>query len=439
MDETNKPKLSKIYKDRQPSAIRAAGIEFEKRTDKVTALNCHIGNVSLPAHPAMLKRMFDLKNDKSPFKKGIIQYSGTKGFKETNDAFMNIINASGFSTDNLYSQITNGGSQAMGLIILGTCERPDNGDRPLLLIDAAYTNYNAMADSLGIRTVAISRSLDNNGKFSLPNISDIKEIIKKENPGAIVIIPYDNPTGHFYSKQDMIELGKLCVEYNMWMISDEAYRELHYDDSKTTSIWGLDNSQVPCLEGRRISIETASKVWNACGLRIGAIVTDNKEFNEKCVAENTKELCSPVIDQYIFGALAHESKDALKNWFKNQRDYYRPMLNKLTSKLKEELPDVIVSSPDASIYSVVDVRRLVDDKFEAMDFVMYCAKEGFVNVNGESFTLLVSPMRGFYSPKHKNNPGRTQMRISYVETPEKMALVPKVFSELFKSYQNKKN
>ncbi|MCF7866989.1 aminotransferase class I/II-fold pyridoxal phosphate-dependent enzyme [Candidatus Woesearchaeota archaeon] len=432
------PIMSKAFKNRQPSAIRAAGIEFEKRNDGVIALNTHIGNVSLPAHPSIQKRMFDLKKESSPFKDGVIQYSSTIGFKETNDAFLNIISASGFDTSKLYAQITNGGSQAMGLIIYGTCESVLNGDRPLLLIDAAYTNYNAMAKPLGIRTVSVSRHLNENGKFAIPDISEIENIIKNENPGAMVVIPYDNPTGHFYSMDDMKELGKLCVENNMWMISDEAYRELHYNSSETTSLYGLTNNLVPGIEGRRIVIETASKVWNACGLRIGAMVTDNKAFNEKCVAENTKELCSPVIDQYLFGALAHESVENLKSWFETQRNYYKPMLTQLTTKIKEELPGIIVSSPDASIYSVVDVRNLVNDQFDAMDFVNYCASEGKVEINGEKYTLLVSPMAGFYNAKEGEvNPGNTQMRIAYVETPEKMALVPKVFAELFNQYKTK--
>ncbi len=77
----------------------------------------------------------------------------------------------------------------------------------------------------------------------------------------------------------------------MWMVSDEAYRELYYEEGKDlVSVWSLNDSEVPGIEGRRISIETASKVWNACGLRIGAVITDNELFNNRSVAEYTANL-----------------------------------------------------------------------------------------------------------------------------------------------------
>lgn len=139
----------------------------------------------------------------------------------------------------------------------------------------------------------------------------------------MVVIPYDNPTGHFYDTESMIALAQLCVKHDLWMISDEAYRELFYVDKPATSIRGITDKEVPGIEGRRISIETASKVRNACGLRVGALVTDNKEFHEKSVAEYTANLCTNVIGQYIFGALAHESKEDLQIRYSKQRNYYK--------------------------------------------------------------------------------------------------------------------
>ena len=252
----------------------------------------------------------------------------------------------------------------------------------------------------------------------------------------MVVIPYDNPTGHFYPQETMASLGKLCVKYNMWMISDEAYRELFYVENKTSSIWGLGKDEVPGITGRRISIETSSKVWNSCGLRIGAIVTDNKTYNKKSVAENTANLCPNVIGQYIFGALAQESHENLRKWYSQLREYYKTMMKTLTSELREILPGIIVSSPDASIYSVIDVRNVAKQGFDAQDFVLYCASEGKVDMGGKPTTLLVSPMAGFYNVKQgENNPGKTQMRIAYVESPEKMKQVPKLFAELFKQYE----
>ena len=433
-----KPDMSVYFKGRNPSAIRMSQIEFSKREDSVKAINTAIGNVTLPTHPAMQERMFNLNSDSSPFKDGVVKYTATVGEKETNDAFLNVIASSGFNTEKLYSQITDGGSQAMELIVLGLCGEAGSEEKPLLLIDPAYTNYLSMANRVGRKIVSVKRELQDNGKFTLPDINDIEDVIKKYNPGALVVIPYDNPTGHFYTQGDMASLAGLCVKYNMWIVSDEAYRELYYEGEKAVSIWGIEDDIVPGIEGRRISIETTSKVWNCCGLRIGALVTDNEDLHTKAVAENTANLCSNAIGQYIFGAIAHESKEDLNKWYENIRSYYKSMLTDFCSELKSRLPGVIVSSPDSSIYSVIDVRNIAEKDFNALDFVMYCAKEGSVEIDGEYYTLLVSPMSGFYSvDPGEVNPGNTQMRVSYVPVKDDMKKAPELFEKLFTAYNSR--
>jgi len=174
---------------------------------------------------------------------------------------------------------------------------------------------------------------------------------------------------------------------------------------------------------------------NACGLRIGALITDSKEFHQKAVAENTANLCANAIGQYIVGALLHESKEALHSWFKEQREYYQRIAIALTSDLKNEMPKLIVSMPDASLYTVIDVRNMVGSDFDATEFVMYCAREGHVLVNGVKKTLLVAPMSGFYSGSAgMPNYGKTQMRIAYVESPDVMVEVPRLLSQLLRDF-----
>jgi len=430
------PELSAHFKSRQPSAIRIAQIKFAERQDDTEAINVAIGNVSLPMHPAMVTRLRNLGGVDSPFRDGVVKYTATKGLTETNQAFLNIIASSGFPSEGLYSQVTDGGSQAMELVIVGACGPAGSTERPLLLIDAAYTNYKAFADRVGRTTVSICRSLQENGKFSLPALDEIASVIHTHRPGAMIVIPYDNPTGHFYDWDSYHALARLCVENNLWLVSDEAYRELYYTEDQPVSVWGLNEMDVPGITGRRISIETASKVWNACGLRIGGLVTDSQEFHQRAVAESTASLCSSHIGQYIFGALAHESHTDLQTWYRCQRSYYQDMLVSFTERMRELLPGVIVSSPDASIYSVVDVRNLAKPGFDAHEFVLYCAREGKVEGNGKPLTLLTAPMAGFYSmAAGVANPGLTQMRVAYVETPERMALVPDLFAALFQQYE----
>ncbi len=429
------PALSAHYAARQPSVIRVSQILFAQRTDGASAINVAIGNVSLPMHPAMVDRLGRLQEPGSPFESGVVKYTATVGLAETQEAFLNILASSGFDTEGLHCQITDGGSQGMELVILGVCGPAGSGERPLLLIDAAYTNYISFASRLGRPTASICRTLGDDGKFSLPALDEIEAVIERERPGAMVVIPYDNPTGHYYDRDTMDALGRLCVKHDLWMISDEAYRELFYTGQEVSSIWGVTEDRVPGITGRRISIETASKVWNACGLRIGGLVTDSRVFHTQAVAENTASLCPNTLGQHVFGALAHESHDALRGWYAELRGYYREMMVAFTDDLRARIPGIVVSSPDASIYSVIDVRNVAPDDFDAMDFVEFCASEGAVDLDGTATTLLTAPMAGFYStPPDQPNPGRTQMRIAYVEPPETMAVVPRLFAELLEAY-----
>jgi len=432
----NQPVMSEHFQRRKPSPIRAAQLKYLDRNDGAEDVNVAIGNVSLPMHPAMIDRLRRLSEPESPFKDGVVQYTITAGMPETREAFLNILASGGYPTDGLHVQITDGGSVGMELAVAGCCGEAGSPERPMLLIDAAYTNYKAFANRLGRATVSVCRMLGEDGKFTLPSFEEIEAVIEKHKPSVMVVIPFDNPTGQFYEQDSLVALAKLCAKYNMWMVSDEAYRELHYTGAPASSVWAITEEQVPGIRGRRIGIETSSKVWNACGLRVGAVVTDNAEFHRQAVAEYTANLCASAIGQWIFASLAKESHDDLREWYGKQREYYRNMLFSFTSDLKERLPGVIVSSPDAAIYSVVDVRNIAAPGFDAMDFVIFCAEQGVVEVDSKRLTLLAAPMAGFYTPTEgQPNPGVTQMRIAYVEPPERMALVPRLFAELFKQFE----
>lgn len=438
----NKPVLSAHFESRTPSDVRLAQMKYAERKVKPEAvLNVGIGNVSLPTNPAMMNRMFNLNAPDSPFNTGVIRYTATGGFDETKDAFINILNAQGFDTSKLQVTVTDGGSTAMELLIVGVCGPAGTGESPLMMIDPAYTNYLSFAERLGRKTVTVKRKMGTDGKFDLPELSVIEDVIRESKPSALLVIPYDNPTGQLYDMDTMKALAQLCVKYNLWMVSDEAYRELFYAEGKElVSIWGLTDKEVPGIEGRRISIETASKVWNACGLRIGAIVTDSPEFSNRCQAEYTANLCANAIGQYIFGALAHESKESINNWCKDLRNYYGGTIKNVSARFKELQPGLIISSPDASIYSVIDVRDVVKPGFDSIDFTLFCAGEGVVDLDGVQTTLLCAPMKGFYDiPKGEDNPGATQFRISYVESPEKMMTVPDLFVDLLSQYEAKRS
>ncbi|MCV6599471.1 MAG: aminotransferase class I/II-fold pyridoxal phosphate-dependent enzyme [Alphaproteobacteria bacterium] len=436
--KNNMPRMSKYFDSIQPSAIRLSGLEFSKREDRneINVLDVSVGNVSLPMPKILQKRMFNLCNETSPFANGVNSYTCTRGTEEANNAFLNILKHEGFDISNLYTQITDGGSKAMELAILGICGEAGKKNKPLMVMDAAYTNYMSIARRLGRKTVSITRHLNEDGLFAIPCIKEIEKAIKKHKPNSLLVIPCDNPTGQKFTKQQMIDLAKLCVKYNIWMLSDEAYRELIYTkDKEVISIWGITDKEVPGIEGRRISIETSSKMWNACGLRIGALITDNKEFIEKSVSENTANLCANSIGQYIFGALAEAKKSELNRWYEKQRKHYYKIATAVEEGFKKELPDIIVSKAEASLYSVIDVRNIVDEKFNCVDFIKFCAANGKVKIKGNYRTLFLSPMLGFYSVKKlSKNPGRTQMRISYVRELKEMKQIPVLFKSLLEDF-----
>jgi len=423
------PSLSSHFEKRLPSAIRQAQIIFAQRPDKneVQVVNLAIGNVSLPMHPAMQKRMNEL--GKNSFKDGVVNYTPSVGTDEARKAFLNIIASEGVDTSNLNCMITDGGSQAMEIMMLGVCG--PSSEKPFMLLDPAYTNYLEFGKRLSIPIVTANRIILEDGSFDSLKLNEIEMIIQKENPSAMLVIPADNPTGQYLRQNQLIDLAKICVKHNIWMVSDEAYRQLYYGDGGSSSIWRISDDDVPGIIGSRISIESSSKVWNACGLRIGGIVTDNQDFHKKAVSEYTANLCANVIGQEIFGALAHESHYDLIKWYKTQRDYYRELMMPLRENLLNLMPGLFVTNPEAAIYFIIDFKNICNDSFNAKDFVQFCALKGKVNIEGKDYTLLLAPMGGFYSDSEK---GKTQMRVAMVEPMYLIELMPQLLSELYKSY-----
>jgi aspartate aminotransferase len=429
---TSAPCISNHFLSREPSPIRRAQILFAERADReeVTQINLAIGNVSRPIHPAMLARLHALGSPSSPFAEGVVRYSASVGSEESQRAFLHVIAAAGGCVQNLRALVTDGGSQAMELMVLGVAGPA--AERPILLLDPAYTNYVDIARRVAARTVSVRRDQGPDGRFQAPDFGRIAEAIERERPTALVVIPADNPTVQFVSQESLRKLAALCVEHNLWLVSDEAYRQLQYGDEAASSVWRLTEDEVPGVAGRRISIESASKVWNACGLRVGALVTDNEALHRRAVFEYTANLCSNVVGQYVFGALAHVPKGELATWFSEQRAYYQRVMDRVARGLREELPGLIVADPEASLYTVIDVRNIAPAGFSATRFVEACAARGREPIGGTPHTLLVAPMSGFYTDR--GTAGQTQMRLAFVATEKEMDQVPSLFAALFRRF-----
>ena len=427
------PSISEHYQQREPSAIRKAQFLFNSRKDKknIEAINLAIGNITLPMHPIMIERMNSLDRGNSPFHNGVVKYTSSVGTQECQSAFIHSIDAelTNDISNKVKCVVTDGGSQAMELMLLGVCG--PSSEKPILFIDPTYTNYIEFSKRLSIPITLFSRKLQDNGSYSDININDISNIIDIDNPCGIVLIPGDNPTGQQISQELITEIAKVCVEKDIWIISDEAYRSLYYTEAGQSSIWALKNDIVPGINGRRISIESSSKMWNACGLRIGALVTDNQILHNKVASEYTANLCANVIGQYIFGSISTLSKNEIRNWYQDQRTYYYSLIKDLREELLINIPGIIVSNPESALYLVIDFKNIVDDEFNIINFIEYCARKGKCMVDKNNYTILLAPMTGFY---FNANCGKTQARIAIVESKSLIEKVPQILSELIKDY-----
>ena len=169
------PSLSNHFKKRKPSSIRQAQIKFSNREDrkKVKVINLAIGNVSLPIHPSMRKRMESLSNNDT-IAKGKIPYTSTMGLEETRNAFLKAISSLDIDISNLFTSITDGGSSAMEIMLLGVCG--PSSKQPIMLLDPAYTNYLQFCKRLDIPVLSTDRILTDNGTFAPLNFDKILEI-----------------------------------------------------------------------------------------------------------------------------------------------------------------------------------------------------------------------------------------------------------------------
>ena len=233
------PNISEHYNEREPSAIRRAQILFQSRPDAshVEVINLAIGNISLPMHPAMLSRLKNIGKSDSPFSEGVVQYTRSEGTAECKAAILNSINAelSRNISKDTNCVITDGGSQAMELMLLGVSGA--RSSEQIMVIDPLYTNYVEFAKRLSIPMVSLDRNINENGLFGDLDISLIRKKINEETPNGILIIPADNPTGLQMSQNSINEIAKICVEKDIWLISDEAYRNIYFSDSGPSSIW----------------------------------------------------------------------------------------------------------------------------------------------------------------------------------------------------------
>ena len=258
----------------------------------------------------------------------------------------------------------------MELVITGCCGPAGSGERPLLVIDAAYTNYKSFAERTGRATVSITRTLQDDGPSPCRAWPRSRRLIVATSPGRWWSSPTTIPTGQLYSTSSWSGLARLCVKHDIWLVSDEAYRELFYTGGPAVSVWGLERAggaghQRPAHQDRvRLQgVERLRPAHRRPGDRQRGVPRRAWPRTRSTSAQRTSASTSSA----RWRTRPHAE---LAAWYERQREYYRGMLVGVTGERSASCPGLVVSRPDARIYSVVDVRDVVTPGFDAQDFVI---------------------------------------------------------------------
>lgn len=281
--------------------------------------------------------------------------------------------------------ITTGGSEAITIAFLSTLNPGDE----IIIPEPFYANYNAFALMCGVTVKTVTSIIENN--FALPPISEIEKAITPRTKGIVIVNP-NNPTGYLYSQEELEQLATIVKKHDLYLYADEVYREFCYDGLKHFS-----TMQLKGIEQNVILFDSVSKRYSECGLRVGAIVTHNKEVMTAALKFGMARLCAPAIGQI----LAEASLDTPAEYFQNVYNEYIARRNYMVEALNK-MPGVVCPMPKGAFYAVVKLP--IDD---ADKFAQWMLEDFEYNKQ----TVMVAPASGFYSTPGL---GKDEVRIAYV-------------------------
>jgi aspartate aminotransferase len=285
--------------------------------------------------------------------------------------------------DNIW--ITTGGSEAIIMAMMTACDPRDE----IIIFEPFYTNYNGFSTMANIKLVPIMTKVENG--FHLPPADVIEKKITPRTRALLINSP-NNPTGTILNEEEMFVINRICKKYNLFLISDEVYREFAYDGKSQISALSL-----PDIQDRVILVDSISKRFSACGARVGCIITRNPEAFDAFLRFCQARLCPPTLEQV--GAIAA---------YKNIDKYIKPMIDEYKHRRNvlfeclARVSGVYGHKPEGAFYTVV--RLPVAD---ADDFCRWLISE----FNYQNKTVLLAPANGFYSSLKK---GKNEVRIAYV-------------------------
>ena len=284
----------------------------------------------------------------------------------------------------------------------------DPGDE-IIVPEPAYANYMAFAISAGAKIVTIPSTIENG--FALPPVEEFEKLITPRTKGILICNP-NNPTGYLYTRREMDLLRDIVKKHNLFLYSDEVYREFCYTGAPYISAFHLEG-----IEEQVVLIDSVSKRYSECGIRIGAIITKHKELKRNLIKFCQARLSPPLLGQIV----AEASIDAPESYMLASYNEYVERRNLLVDGINR-IPGCYSPIPMGAFYTVVSLP--VDD---ADKFCQWCLRE--FSYEGE--TVFMAPASGFYS-----NPdlGRNQVRMAYVISKADLSRALVVLSKALEAY-----
>ncbi|MDR1873910.1 MAG: pyridoxal phosphate-dependent aminotransferase [Synergistaceae bacterium] len=339
------------------------------------------------------------------FRVDTIEYATSQGSNDLRDAISDYYKSWDipYERDDMY--ITNGGSEALWFIVMTIC---DVGDE-LLVPEPFYANYNAFAQASLAKLVPIPTKAEEG--FHLPPADVIEKLITPRTR-AIWISNPGNPTGAVYTAAELEMLAGIARKHDIYLISDEVYREFTYDGQKFTSLGHMKD-----VLDRLIMVDSVSKRFSACGARIGCLIIKNREFLAQTLKLCQGRLCVSTLEQVGATGLYRTAKSYLEEVnreYKSRRDtLYRAL---------QEMKGVVCEEPKGAFY--VMVKMPVDD---AEKFIVWMLQN--YDLNGE--TMMGAPGNGFYATPGQ---GKSEMRLAYVLKNEDLVRATNILKGALEAY-----
>lgn len=371
-------------------------VEAKRRGIKVYHLN--IGQPDLPTPQCGLDAL--KKIDRT-----LLEYSPSQGYLSYRERLCDFYKKFNINVKPDDIIITAGGSEAV-LYSFMACLNP--GDE-IIVPEPAYANYMAFAISAGAKIKTIATSIEEG--FALPKVEKFEELIN-EKTRAIMICNPNNPTGYLYTRREMNQIRDLVKKYDLYLFSDEVYREYIYTGSPYISAMHLQG-----IENNTVLIDSVSKRYSECGIRIGALITKNEEIRKAVMKFCQARLSPPLIGQIV----AEASLDAPASYYRDVYDEYVERRKCLIDGLNR-IPGVYSPIPMGAFYTVAKLP--VDDSDK---FCRWCLEE--FNYEGE--TVMMAPASGFYTTP---GAGRNQVRIAYVLKREDLQRALVVLQKALEAY-----